>query len=452
MSGDAGETRSGAGVPGIDRDAAVRWYRENRRRTGEIFGIVRADAYYDRPIPLRNPICFYEGHLPAFSINTLVKRGLKEPGIDPNFEVLFERGIDPEDETAVGRGREWPDRDRIVSYGRQADGRVLEALAQKRIEREDDPVLRRGLAVYTILEHEPMHQETLLYMWHRLAFEKKIRPRGAAAPVRGGDPPPAGTARVPGGTATLGTSADAARFGWDNEFPEHRVEVPPFEIDVYDATNRDYMEFVEGGGYDRRDLWDEEGWEWRSRSGARHPLFWERDAGGWLWRGMFERIPLPPAWPVYVSHAEAQAFARWKGRRLPTEAEFHRAAYGTPEGRERSYPWGEDPPDGTRGQFDFAGFDPVPVGSFPAGRSAWGIHDLVGNGWEWTSTVFEGFPGFRPMPSYPNYSADFFDGKHWVLKGASPATAKPLLRRGLRNWFRGNYPYVYATFRTVQGG
>jgi formylglycine-generating enzyme required for sulfatase activity len=170
---------------------------------------------------------------------------------------------------------------------------------------------------------------------------------------------------------------------------------------------------------------------------------------------MFEPIPLPLDWPVYVSQAEAAAFARWKNRRLLTEAEFHRAAYGTPSGVERAYPWGDGLPAGQgdtrqlRGNFDFVHFDPVPVGSYPAGASAWGVHDLVGNGWEWTSTVFAPFPGFEPMASYPEYSADFFDGQHYVMKGASPATAQALIRRSFRNWFRPNYPYVYASFRTV---
>ena len=168
-----------------------------------------------------------------------------------------------------------------------------------------------------------------------------------------------------------------------------------------------------------------------------------------FWRGQWERVPLPEAWPVYASQAEASAYSRWKGRRLPTEAEYHRAAYGTPQGPERSYPWGEEEPDATRGNFDFEHDDPVPVGSYPRGASAWGVQDLLGNGWEWTSTVFAGFPGFEPMASYPVYSSDFFDGKHFVLKGGSPATAKELLRRSFRNWFRGNYPYVYAKFRCV---
>ncbi len=245
-------------------------------------------------------------------------------------------------------------------------------------------------------------------------------------------------------------TADAIPFGWDNEFPRTVVEVPAFTIDIYDVTNRDYLEFVEAGGYDREELWSAEDWLWRVGQGVTHPLFWEKENGAWQWRGMYERIPLPPAWPVYVSHAEAAAFARWKKARLPTEAEFHRAAYGTPEGVERSYPWGEEAPDATRGNFDFQRPDPVPVGSHPAGASAWGVQDLVGNGWEWTSSVFEGFPGFEPMPSYPVYSSDFFDGKHFVMKGASPVTAKELLRRSFRNWFRGNYPYVYATFRCVR--
>ena len=148
---------------------------------------------------------------------------------------------------------------------------------------------------------------------------------------------------------------------------------------------------------------------------------------------MFHSEPLPPHGPVYVSHAEASAFARWKGRRLMTEPEFHRAAEGA-----------------TPGHVDFAGYDPIPVGSHPQTASRWGVHDLIGNGWEWTSTVFAPFAGFTAMASYPEYSAEFFDGLHYVMKGASPATARELVRRSFRNWFRGNYPYVYAKFRTAR--
>jgi formylglycine-generating enzyme required for sulfatase activity len=164
---------------------------------------------------------------------------------------------------------------------------------------------------------------------------------------------------------------------------------------------------------------------------------------------MFEEIPLPVEWPVFLSHAEAEAFGRWKGKNLPTEAQYHRAAFATPEGAEHLYPWGNDAPGLHHGNFDFRSWAPAPVGSFPAGRSAFGVFDLVGNGWEWTSTTFKPFPGFRPFPFYPGYSADFFDGKHFVMKGGSQRTAAALLRRSFRNWFQQFYPNIYATFRCV---
>jgi formylglycine-generating enzyme required for sulfatase activity len=289
--------------------------------------------------------------------------------------------------------------------------------------------MRRAEALYTALEHEAMHQETLLYMWHRLPHAQKRRPADRRD-VPGGAPPSNDTVRIPAGTATLGADRRTIAFGWDNEFEEHRVDVPAFDIDVHDVTNADYLKFVDAAGVEP-------------------PIFWERISGEWFWRGMFEFVLLPPAWPVYVSHDQATAYARWRGRRLPTEAEYHRAAFGSPSGAERAFPWGEEPPDATRGNFDFAHWEPVPAGSYPAAASAWGVHDLIGNGWEWTSTIFAPFRGFRPMDSYPEYSADFFDGQHYVLKGASPGTARELVRRSFRNWFRPNYPYVYATFRTV---
>ena len=150
---------------------------------------------------------------------------------------------------------------------------------------------------------------------------------------------------------------------------------------------------------------------------------------------------------VNCSNAQAAGFAAWSGARLLTEAEFHRAAYGTPSGGERHQPWGGKAADPARGNFDVRRFDPEPIGSSPQGASAWGIHDLVGNGWEWTSTPFEPFQGFEPMVSYLPYSADFFDGEHFVMKGASPATSRNLVRRSFRNWYRRDYLYMYATFR-----
>ena len=192
---------------------------------------------------------------------------------------------------------------------------------------------------------------------------------------------------------------------------------------------------MEGGGYQDERWWSAEDWRWIQSEGVAHPIFWERSGDDWYWRGMFDRIPLPSSWPVYVTYVEASAFARWRLMRLPTESEFQRAAYGSPNG-DRLHPWGHDEPSPSTGVFDLASWDPEPAGSHPGGASAWGIQDLVGNGWEWTSTPFAPFPGFQARPSYPEYSADFFDGRHFVIKGASPVTASELLRPTFRNWFR----------------
>jgi ergothioneine biosynthesis protein EgtB len=426
-------------------------YRRNRRRSAVLFDLVADEAFYGRPIALRHPIVFYFGHLPAFSFNVLVKNTLGRPGIDPELERLFARGIDPDESTHAStesiRGRSsWPSRDRVIAFAHEADGRVVEALEQVDLVGSGEGS-RHAEAVLTILEHEEMHQETLLYMWHRLSFAEKRKPAGYHARTDGPEPD-LERLHVPGGLVTLGVDRDTIPFGWDNECPACSAHVPGFSIDRHDVTNGRFLEFVEAGGYRDPRWWTPDDWAWVVSEGMSHPLFWERDPSGWNWRGMFESIPLPRSWPVYVSHAEAAAFARWRGARLPTEAEFQRAAYGAVEG-ERRYPWGSDDPSSDRGVFDFASWDPEPAGSHPAGASAWGVEDLVGNGWEWTGTPFAPFPGFRPMATYPEYSADFFDGRHFVMKGASPATARELIRPTFRNWFRARYPYVYATFRCV---
>jgi ergothioneine biosynthesis protein EgtB len=445
-----------------DRAALLARFRRARARTAAIFAMVPPQARLSRPIPLRHPVVFYEGHIPVFSVNTIVGKGLGRPGIDAGMERLFARGIDPEDEAAAAARAidVWPARERLAHYVGEADRVVEAALASDDLARSASPAMRRGEAVFTAIEHELMHQETLLYILHRLPRGSLAAPGPFASGLPGtGTERDAGRAvrvpsasravRVPAGLARLGTDRRAWPFGWDNEFEPHEVEVGAFAVGADNVTNEDFLAFLEAGGYESSRWWSAGGWEWRSREGVSHPPFWERRDGRWHWRGLFEDVPLPPAWPVYVTQAEASAYARWKGGRLLTEAEYDRAAFATPEGRRRRFPWGDEPPDPSRGNFDFTRADPAPAGSWPAGDSAWGIHDLAGNGWEWTSTVFGPFPGFEPMPSYPEYSADFFDGRHFVMKGASPATARELLRPGFRNWFRPHYPYVYATFRVA---
>jgi formylglycine-generating enzyme required for sulfatase activity len=412
---------------GLTRDQLIDWYRDTGRITRALFTIPAAEAYYDRPIRLRNPLVFYEGHIPAFAVNTLIKLALKHGGIDAGFEKLFERGIDPETEDAAPAPADfWPSRADVQAYGRDADDLILRALCDGPIDDGAVPQRRNAEAALTVIEHEQMHQETLLYLFHELPYEKK----NAIAPLRRSGARRSDIVkdmvRIPAGQATLGGSG--SNFGWDNEFPQMRVDVGEFSIDRHDVTNGDYLEFVEA-------------------TDANPPHFWTKQDGAWQWRGLFALQPLPLDAPVYVTHDEASAYASWRGKRLPTEGEYHRAAFGTPSGEERPFPWGSAPPNGKHGNFAFTHWDPVAIGSYPAGVSAWGVHDLIGNGWEWTSTIFDAFPGFEAMSSYPQYSSDFFDGKHYVMKGASPATPPELIRRSFRNWFRPSYPYAYATFR-----
>jgi formylglycine-generating enzyme required for sulfatase activity len=184
-----------------------------------------------------------------------------------------------------------------------------------------------------------MHAETLAYLLHWIPFGSK-RSAGSGRPLGVRRADPGERVSIPAGTATLGLSPEAGTFGWDNEFRATRVEVPRFRIDKYDVTNGQFLEFMRAGGYEDRSLWSPGDWTWKSREAIGHPRFWERGDGDWMLRSMFDLRPLPLSWPVYVSHAEASAYAAWTGARLPTEAEFHRAAYGAPDGSERPFPWG----------------------------------------------------------------------------------------------------------------
>jgi ergothioneine biosynthesis protein EgtB len=428
-----------------DRPILTARLADARRRTDELFSILTPEGLYERPIPERHRLIFYLGHLEAFDWN-LARQvfGLESP--QPEFDKLFAFGIDP-----IGGGlpnepkSDWPKADEVRSYNERVRGRIDEALRGSRAPLPGNDL---DTILNMMIEHRLMHAETLAYLFHQLPYGAKIRPRGSIPPSPLGriDVRPVS---IPGGIATLGRARKDGGFGWDNEFEAHRVEVPPFSIDSHKVSNRRYLEFVQDRGYEDRRHWSDAAWEWKEREGFRHPHFWRERDGAWVYSGMFEEVPLPLDAPVYVSHAEASAFARWAGGALPTEAQYHRAAFGTPGVAEREYPWGSEAPSARHGNFDLCLWDPTPLGAFPEGASAFGVQELLGNGWEWTSSVFKPFDGFRAHPLYEGYSANFFDGQHYVQKGASPRTAACMLRRSFRNWFQPHYRYVYAGFRLV---
>ena len=422
----------------LDRLEAA-WARSDR-----IFDLLDAAAWYERPIALRQPFIFYVGHLPAFGWNQVVGGLLARGHCHPEYDALFARGIDPVgvDRYESDRPEQWPSPEQVVAYRDRVRAALRTAFDDVAALEGRDELADRGRVWQIVIEHELMHHETLLYMVHQARRDLVRRPAdlpgyrlGCGAPNR--------RIAVEAGEVMLGADFDAVPFGWDNEFPAHRRMVPAFEVDATPVRNAEYLAFLEEGGYARPELWDADAWGWKERVGHAHPVFWRRAVDGWRYLTLFDELPLEHAadWPVFVSWAEARAFTRWRGGDLMTEAEFHRAAEGAP--------WG----DPTRANIGFGSWAPVPVGLPASGVSAWGLHELVGNGWEWTSTRFGPFPGFRAWArTYAGYSADFFDEHHHVMLGGSWATDPALVRRSFRNWFQPHYPYVFAKFRCVRRG
>lgn len=422
---------------------------EARRQTDELFAIVAPDSLYERPIAERHRIIFYIGHLEAFDWNLLHDRVLKLKSFNPQFDRLFAFGIDPVDGGLPSdQASQWPSVQAVRDYVAKIRESLDEALAEA-LESEA-PAGRDGFSLSTLLnvalEHRLMHAETLAYMLHQLPLDHKIR---QVEPVEVSETPvDHGCVEIPAGPVTLGLVRGSA-FGWDNEFEAHTVDVSGFSIDKYKVTNRQYLDFLNDGGYENANLWNAEDWEWRAANCISHPAFWKREAEQWLYRTMFDDVALPLDWPVYVSQAEAKAYANWAGKSLPSEEQWQRAASGTPSGEQRFYPWGTETPSGKFGNFDFARWNPTAVNAFPAGQSTFGVQGMVGNGWEWTSSEFAPFPGFEAFPFYPGYSANFFDGKHFVMKGGSARTAACMLRPTFRNWFQAHYQFIYTGFRCV---
>ena len=425
-------------------------FLDARTKSDALFQLIRPDALYERTIPERHRFIFYVGHLEAFEWNLLRQR-LGASSFDPEFDRLFAFGIDPVDGGLPSdQPQDWPSVDKVRVYVEKIRRTLDEKLAGETVDTREtsDGTHSLRTLLNVAIEHRLMHLETLAYMLHQLPLDRKVRV-GIAENGRSGPVTPR-MLLIPAGMARMGLSRDGAIFGWDNEYEAHEVYVGPFEMDEFMVSNGQYLEFMTAGGYETRAYWKDEDWNWKTGKEASHPVFWKKAGDRWVYSGMFEEMALPLDWPVYVSHAEAAAYSKWAGKELPTEAEWHRAAYGNADENDRTYPWGNAAPGARFGNFDFRRWDPESVNASPDSRSGYGIHGLMGNGWEWTSTVFAPFPGFQAFPIYPGYSANFFDGQHFVLKGGSARTAACMLRPTYRNWFQPHYQYVYAGFRCVR--
>ncbi|MFC4858991.1 ergothioneine biosynthesis protein EgtB [Actinophytocola glycyrrhizae] len=302
-----------------------------------------------------------------------------------------------------------------------------------------------GFAFGMIVQHEQQHDETMLAT-HQLRSGPPVL---HAPPPPPGRPLPTAEVLVPAGPFTMGTSIDA--WALDNERPAHDVHVDAFFIDTAPVTNEQYLAFVAAGGYEDQRFWSEEGWAYRVKADLTAPRFWVRDGAGWLRDRFGHTESIPPDEPVvHVCFHEALAYATWAGRRLPTEPEWEKAARFDPAtGRSRRFPWGDLDPGQEHANLGQRHLSPAPVGAYPGGVSPLGVHQLIGDVWEWVDTGFHGYPGFEAFP-YREYSEVFFGGDYKMLRGGSFGTDPAACRATFRNWDHPIRRQIFAGFRCAR--
>jgi iron(II)-dependent oxidoreductase len=398
-------------------------------------------------LPIVNPLLWEIGHVAWFQEKWVLRHRGKARPIREDGDALY-------DSIAIPHDTRWdlplPSREETFAYMQQVLDRIIERLGSIDLDGEESYFHHLGIF------HEDMHDEAFTYTRQTLGYPG---PRFAALPGEavagqaGGGPLP-GDAEIPGGTFLLGATSDLP-FVFDNEKWAHPVEIQPFRIARAPVTNGDFLMFVEDEGYLRREFWSEVGWRWRQNASAEHPVYWHRGPGGrWSRRRYDELEPLEEQHPIiHVTWYEAEAYCRWAGRRLPTEAEWEAAASAEPTpdargltGRKRNFPWGDDPPSPRRANLDGYAGGCIDVGALPDGDSPFGCRQMVGNVWEWTSTDFGPYPGFVADP-YKEYSQPWF-GTHKVLRGGCWVTRSRMIRNTWRTFYTPDRRDVLAGFRT----
>jgi gamma-glutamyl hercynylcysteine S-oxide synthase len=444
---------------------------ETRADTFRIFDLVRDESDLHRsPGGGFRPVIWHLAHIGVFESYWLLQRIAGESAPDERYQRIFDPIKTPREES-----KDLPSRREMEGYLTRVREGALRCLESSNFD-ESDPLLRGGYIFHLVLEHERQHQETLAYLQHLLDPSKKSRPanslsmagaltdkssrhEGEAIPFAAPTVPDTAVAKVaaggmvevPAGFFEMGSRWES--FAYDNELPVQTIFLPAFKIDRLPTTNEEYARFIEQGGYERRELWSDEGWSCRTKENWTSPLYWRRVAGQWLVQTMFEESPMQPEHPLTgVSWYEAEAYARFMEKRLPTEAEWEKAAsWDGVSNRKRRFAWGDENPGPAHANFGNRFWGTTRVGSFPAGASAYGCLDMTGNVWEWTADSFEGYKGFEPFP-YPEYSEIWFDGDHRVLKGGSWATGVSVLRTSFRNFFRRHFRIGFTGIRCASDG
>jgi gamma-glutamyl hercynylcysteine S-oxide synthase len=417
---------------------------EARGRTLLLVAPLSDEELHTQHDPLMSPIIWDLGHIAHFEELWLTRN------LDGPIEFVEMPGLyNPFEHPRSTRGSlPLPGLDRVREVMSEIRARVLARLQSAEFD-GDHRLLAGGYVYHMVLQHEYQHNETILQTLQLKLGTPYSPPARAELPAVGEGLPAAGMVRFPGGLVEIGT-ADRAE-AYDNERPVHTVDVRPFEIDVHPVTNGQYLEFIEAGGYTRPELWSDPGRRWLEESQAAAPKYWFRGDDGWASRVMDRVGPVLPDHPVcHVCFHEAEAFARWAEKRLPSEIEWEAAASWDPvTGRKLRYPWGDEPPSRQLANLDQLGFGTAAVTAYPRNRSPIGCCGMIGDVWEWTSSDFEPWPGFEAFP-YREYSEAFFGNEYKVLRGGSWATRPGAIRNTFRNW---DYPIrrqIFSGFRCAR--
>jgi iron(II)-dependent oxidoreductase len=418
-------------------DTLASWVEDARRRTRALIADLNDEQLLGPPLPTVNPLLWEVGHIAWFQEKWVLRHACGRPPLRPEVDALY-------DSAAVAHDTRWdlalPSREQSLRYLAGVEERILERVAER-------PGADEVYFILLSIFHEDMHTEAFTYTRQTLGYPAPHLPGGeGAAPARE-DVSCSGDVQVAGGTFRLGAEPGGG-FVFDNEKWAHPVGLKPFAIARTSVTQAEFAAFVEDDGYGRASLWGAEGWAWREQEGARHPVYWRRERGGWQRRDFDRWVPLEPHRPVvHVNWYEAEAYCRWAGRRLPTEAEWEAAASQVAgSSRKLRHPWGDGAPTPDRANLDGTALGCVGVAALPAGDSPCGCRQMTGNVWEWTADPFLPYPGFVADP-YKEYSAPWF-GDHKVLRGGCWATRGRLLRNTWRNFYRPHRRDVFAGFRT----
>ncbi|HEY4304325.1 MAG TPA: ergothioneine biosynthesis protein EgtB [Gemmatimonadaceae bacterium] len=427
----------------MNREEIIARMTEARERTLALVETLSEDDVHRQHDVLMSPIIWDLGHIAHFEELWLVRNleGPVEFGEMPGIYNPFEHP------RRVRGQLQLPSLDEVKTLMSQIRERVLARLALVDLD-SANPLQRDGYVYAMVLQHEYQHNETFLQTL-------QLKQGGPYHATRVYEPP---RRRVPSDGSMVTFSGGRVEFGtddravaYDNERPRHESEMAPFAIDVYPITNGDYLQFMREGGYTREDLWSADGWKWSREANVNAPMYWMRDGDDWCMRVMDQVTPVDADRAVcHVCYHEADAFARWAGKRLPTEAEWEVAA-GWDEGhkRMRRFPWGDEAATPERANVDQLAFNVAPLGAYASNKSPLGCYGMIGDVWEWTSSDFLPYPGYETFP-YPEYSEAFFGNEYKVLRGGSWATRPGVIRNSFRNW---DYPIrrqIFSGFRCAR--